>query len=115
MDPRTCWKGRSLNMVASQRRWSPGMAMMVCWLCGVCVGPLFAAEPAVVINELHVNPDVKTELVEFVELCNLGTTDVDLSGWQLADGIFFTFPAGATLPASGFVIVAQDPQQIHAK
>jgi len=77
-------------------------------------GPSVAG-PWVAINELHTNPDVKTELVEFVELYNYGTTAVDLSGWSFTEGIFFTFPAGATLPAGGYVVVAEDPEQLNAK
>ncbi len=73
------------------------------------------AEPAVVINELHINPDVKTELVEFVELYNPGTSELDLSGWQFTQGILYTFPAGAKIAAGGYIIVAQDLSQIDAK
>ncbi len=73
------------------------------------------AGPTVVINELHTNPDVKTELVEFVELHNFGLADVDLSGWSFAEGVFYTFPAGTTLAAGGYIIVAQDPEQVRVK
>ena len=71
--------------------------------------------PQVVINELHVNPDVKTELVEYVELHNPGTAEVDLSGWRLDGGVFYTFAAGQDLPAGGYMIVAEDPTHIRAK
>ena len=47
------------------------------------------------INEVHTDPDVATELVEFIELYNRGTSPVDLSGWTLRDAVDFTFPAGA--------------------
>ena len=73
------------------------------------------AGEAVIINELHTNPDIKTELVEFVELYNPGPADVDLSGWYFSDGIFYTFPAGATLPTGGYVIVVQDLNHVEAK
>ena len=69
----------------------------------------------VVINEIHYDPDVKTELVEFVELHNTETVDVDLSGWYFTGGICYEFPAGSVLPAGGHIIVAQDPDHIHAK
>ncbi len=97
-------------MLASRGRPFPGVATTVFWLCGVCAGPRYAAEPVSVINELHVNSDVKTELVECVELCDLKVVDVDLSGWQLTDGVFFTFQPGATLPASGCVVVAPEQE-----
>ncbi len=70
---------------------------------------------AVVINEIHYDPDVKTELVEYVELYNFGSTDVNLAGWYFSDGISYRFEAGAILPAGGYVIVAQNPAHIHAK
>lgn len=69
----------------------------------------------VVINEIHSNPDVETELVEFVELHNAGTKEIDLSGWSFTAGVSYTFPPGITLPAGGFLIVAENPDHIHRK
>ena len=71
--------------------------------------------PSVVINEIHYDPDIKTELVEFVELYNVGTTDVNLAGWYLNGGISYEFPAGSTLPADGYIIVAYRPAHIDSK
>ncbi len=64
---------------------------------------------AVVINEIHYDPDVKTQLVEFVELHNAGTVDADLSGWYFGDGIDYTFPAGTILKAGEYLVAAEDP------
>ena len=75
----------------------------------------WAAGHGVVINEIHYDPDVKTEMVEFVELQNTGAVDVDLSGWSLTGGISYEFPGGSLLSAGGCIIVAQDPDQIHTK
>jgi hypothetical protein len=77
--------------------------------------PAAQAAANVVINELHVDPDVKTEQVEFVELYNIGTEAVSLDGWTLDGGVFFTFPAGTSLPAGGYLIVVQDLADIKAK
>ncbi len=88
------------------------IVVVLFWSCTIAWGQ---AESAVVINELHTNPDVKTELVEFIELYNAGTTEVDLSGWQFTEGVFYTFPAGTTLSAGGYLIVAQSPNGIQAK
>ncbi|HCO94135.1 MAG TPA: hypothetical protein DIU00_09320, partial [Phycisphaerales bacterium] len=74
-----------------------------------------ARSAEVVINEIHSDPDVKTELVEFVELHNTSGQTVDLSGWYFSDGIFYTFDEGTTLPAGGYLIVCQSPGDIHAK
>ena len=69
----------------------------------------------VVINEIHYDPDVKTEAVEFIELYNTETTHIDLSGWHFSDGISYAFPAGAIISARGYVIVAVSPIQLFAK
>jgi methionine-rich copper-binding protein CopC len=42
---------------------------------------------SVVINEIHFDADVKTELVEFVELYNAGAEAADLSLWCFSNGI----------------------------
>jgi len=63
----------------------------------------------VVINEIHHNPDIKTELVEFVELYNTGPADVDISGWHFCDGISYEFPQGTILRAGEYVVIAEDP------
>ena len=69
----------------------------------------------VVINEIHYDPDVKTELVEFIELHNAGDETADLSGWHIADGVEFEFPAGSMIPAGGYRIIAQDPAAFNVK
>jgi hypothetical protein len=82
------------------------------WSCAVGWG---RAGPNIVINELHTDPDIKTERVEFVELYNAGTATVDLGGWQFTQGISYTFPAGTSLPADGYLIVAENPGACIAK
>jgi autotransporter-associated beta strand protein len=69
----------------------------------------------IVINELHVNPDIKTELVEFVELYNNGAGSVDLSNWTFSNGIDFTFPAGTILAAGAYLVVSQNPTAVQNK
>ena len=69
----------------------------------------------VVINEIHYDPDVKTELVEFIELYNISEVDVNIAGWYFSDGITYQFPAGAMLPAGDYVVAAQTPSQVVSK
>ena len=45
------------------------------------------ARATVVINEIHYDPMNRAELVEFVELYNAGTNQVDLTGWYFSSGI----------------------------
>ena len=44
----------------------------------------------------------------WVELFNRSSNPVDLTGWQLAHDIDYSFPAGTTLPAGGYLVVAAD-------
>ncbi|MEO1447875.1 MAG: lamin tail domain-containing protein [Bacteroidota bacterium] len=69
----------------------------------------------VVINEIHYNgltggadPD------EFIELLNIGTDPVDLSGYTFTSGVTFTFPAGAMIMPGEYVVLAVDAALFEA-
>lgn len=64
------------------------------------------------INEIHYNNNFNAVCNEFVELHNPDGVPVDLSGWKLTGAIEYTFPAGSALPASGYLVVAEDPETI---
>jgi hypothetical protein len=72
-------------------------------------------QQGVVINEIHADPLVKTELVEFIELYNRGDVAIDLSGWSIRDAVDFTFPAGSSIPAKGYVTVTQNGAMFSTK
>lgn len=76
---------------------------------------LQTAAGSIVINEIHYDPNVKTELVEFIELYNSGGAAADLSGWQLADAVDYTLPDGTILTAGSYLVVAQNPAAFQAK
>ncbi len=59
----------------------------------------------VVINEIHYDPDVKTELIEFIELKNVGAETVDLDLVSFTDGIDFSFDNLEILTGEYVVIV----------
>jgi len=67
----------------------------------------------VVINEIHYDPvDAGLEagsFREFLEFFNPGPDAVDLSGYELSQGVRFTFPPGTLLTAFGYLVVARDP------
>ncbi len=69
---------------------------------------------AIIINEIHYNPDVKTDPGEFVELHNNGTNAVNLAGWAFTDGLDYTFPS-TNLAPGGYVVVAQNPAFLQTK
>ncbi len=69
----------------------------------------------IVINEIHYDQDDKTIPEEFIELYNAGPEIVDLTGWHITDGIFFSFPDGTEMEPDSYLIVAQDPEVFAAK
>lgn len=76
-------------------------------------GPLSASgDSVVVINEIHYHPE--NPLLEYVELHNELSVNVDLSGWRFDGGITFGFPEGTVIPARGFLVVAKDPLALAA-
>jgi hypothetical protein len=66
---------------------------------GANAGPVIGP---VAINEIMYNP--ASNGTEFVELHNLASTNVDLSGWIL-EGAAFTFPTGTVIAAEGFLVL----------
>jgi hypothetical protein len=69
----------------------------------------------VVINELHYDPDVKTEIVDFVELYNNSTQTVNVSGWRFTNGITYTFGANVTMTPGQYVVLAENAAQFRSK
>ena len=67
-----------------------------------------AKAPAIRINEIQPRAEQPTG---WLELFNPTTGTVDVSGWTLIDNDFFgppfTFPAGSTIPAGGFLVVEE--------
>ena len=78
----------------------------------LCFGAATAAQADVVINELMTDNgvfDQNGEAYDWIELFNDGNEAVDLSGYGLSDKksepLLWTFPAGTTLKAGGYILV----------
>ena len=63
----------------------------------------------VVLNEILYHPPDGSVSGSWMELLNRSTSDIDLSGWNFAEGIGFRFPAGTTLKAGQLLLVAENP------
>ncbi|MEJ6579629.1 MAG: lamin tail domain-containing protein [Akkermansiaceae bacterium] len=70
---------------------------------------LQAVDSVVTLNEIHYNPSGTGGTSEWIELHNQMAINVDLSGWQITDGVSFTIPSGTTIPGGGYLILANDP------
>jgi hypothetical protein len=87
--------------------------LVLCLSAGAALG---ATAGDVVINELFVSTPEYFDCAEFIELYNTTGAPIDLAGWVLS-GVEYDqtcgehhhqFPAGITIPANGYIIVAQD-------
>lgn len=66
-----------------------------------------ASATNIAISQLHYNPASSDDLTEFIEVMNVGATNVDLTNCRFAFGVEFTFPAGFVLaPGARGLVVA---------
>ncbi len=66
-----------------------------------------ASEANLVISEIHYNP-LGPDDTEFVELLNVSSGMIDLSGVRFSGGVLFTLPAGTILAAGARTLVVKD-------
>ena len=91
-------------------------ALRVTCITMVCLlGADQVSRAAIVINEIHHNPDVKTEAVEFIELHNPSASPVNLAGWSLDAAVDYIFPAGTTIAAGGFLVISENTNAFRLK
>lgn len=77
--------------------------------------PSIPVRPRLLISEIHYHPVLEEALVEhheYVELHNGESTALELEGYRLGGGIDFVFPAGASIPPGGQVVVAKNRDRL---
>ena len=62
----------------------------------------------VVINEIMYHPPYDREGLQYIELFNAGTNNIDLGGWKLRKGVAFAFPQPTPLGPGGFIVVCRN-------
>jgi hypothetical protein len=83
-------------------------------LAVIAAPPATAAPTDVVINEMMYHAVSDLDGDDYLELTNIGSTPVDLSGWTFS-GITLTLPAGTTIAAGGYLVVAKDATQFQTR
>ena len=68
----------------------------------------------IVINEIMADPISNQANAEFIELHNQGSAPVTLTGWTIRGGIDFDIPAGTSIPAGGYLVIAGASQFFQA-
>jgi hypothetical protein len=82
----------------------------------------FALNTSVVINEImyhHMPAYLATGTVDspeqWVELYNRTASPVTLTGWKLRGGLDYDFTPGTQIPANGYLVIAVNPTDLHAR
>lgn len=70
----------------------------------------------IVISEINYHPGDRADLknLEFVEIASTLPWTEDLGGFQLTGEISYTFPAGTSIPAGGYLVVAAVPADVQS-
>ena len=72
------------------------------------------ADSVVVFNEIMYHPAADEAAMEWVELHNQNSVDVDLSGWRLSDAVDYVFPNGTVIKGGGYLVIASSPASLAA-
>ncbi len=70
-------------------------------------------ETGVVINEIMYHPIDGDRDREFLELFNRGEVAIDLTGWELTNGVDFAFADGQMIGPGEYLVVARNPDLIR--
>ncbi len=104
---------KEVHSKVSMRRSSDSCRVFAFVLVLVTAMPV-PLRAGVVINEIHYHPKSDLQEDELIELLNTGPAAVDIGGWAFTDGVDFVFPAGTTIAAGGYLVVARDAARIRA-
>lgn len=76
--------------------------------------PRRVLDSVVVFNELMYNPPGE-EAMEWIELHNQMSVDVDLSNWTLEGGVDYAIPPGTILAGGEYLVIAASPDEMAAE
>lgn len=92
-----------------------------CSSSGLTVGPMDPIEsvslPPLVFSEIMYHPvdeNAPVDNHEFLEIYNRSASAVDLGGWRITGNVDYTFPAGVSIPANGYKVIAKNKSALAA-
>ena len=69
----------------------------------------------IVISEIMYHPISGDEDDCYIELYNRGASSTNLAHWRFVDGVSFTFPSNAVVPAAGYLVIARDADHLISR
>jgi hypothetical protein len=87
-----------------------------CLSCLISLAAFSAFSQDIIINEIMYKPLVAGAgtAEEWIELHNRGTTNVNLNGWSLTEGVSFRFSNNVTIFPQGYYVIAANFQSFKA-
>ena len=87
---------------------------------GIALFPFIALAPMesnaidsiVVFNEINYHPAENNHLLEFIEIYNQNSVNVDLTGWKLTGGVDYSFNKNTIIEGGSYMVIALDPETI---
>ena len=76
--------------------------------------PQETRDAVVVFSEINYSPAGGDSSLEYIELHNLFSIDIDLSNWRLRGDADFDFPEGTVLGGGEYLVIANDPAALAA-
>ncbi|MEX2187214.1 MAG: lamin tail domain-containing protein [Pirellulales bacterium] len=70
-------------------------------------------DSTVVFNEVMFQPLGNNDALEWIELHNQQSVDMDLSGWRITGGVDYTFAAGTRIGGGDYLVVAASPADLQ--
>jgi len=67
-----------------------------------------------VINEIMYNDITLEDSLEYFEIYNNSTLDANISGYEVTEGVEYTFPANTVIPSHGFIVIAKNADLINS-
>ena len=84
-------------------------------LAGLSVSTTLAIDTIVVFNEVQYPPaDANDPSLEFVEIYNQNSVNIDLTGWRISGEIDYDFPDGTVIEGGQHLVIAANPTALEA-
>ena len=71
-----------------------------------------AIDSIVVFKEINYHPTENNHALEFIELYNQNSVNVDLTGWELTGGVDYSFPENTIIEGGSFLVIALEQETI---
>src|SRR5713101_2132410 len=88
---------------------------IACLLLFLSTAVTALADSVVVFNEIMYHPATNEAALEWFELYDQNSVDVELSGWRITGGIDYLFPDHTVIHGGGYLVVAVSPATLMAK